>query len=120
MKMSQEVKNAVADCSPAIVATVSKAGKPNVSAKGSLRVIDDEHLLFADIRSPRTITNLKDNPQVAVLCLNPATRKGCRIWGRAEIMTSGDLFDQLTKEYAGKNMKVNHVVKITVDEALGF
>jgi predicted pyridoxine 5'-phosphate oxidase superfamily flavin-nucleotide-binding protein len=120
MKMSKEVKNAVAECSPAIVATVNKAGKPNVSAKGSLRVIDDEHLLFADIRSPRTITNLRENPQVAVICLNPATRKGCRIWGRAEIMTSGDLFDQLTKEYAGKNMKVNHVVKITVDEALGF
>jgi len=120
MKMSQEVKNAVAKCSPALVATVNKDGKPNVSAKGSLRVIDDEHLLFADIHSPRTITNLKENPQVAVICLNPATRKGCRIWGKAEIMTSGDLFDQMTKEYAGKSMKVNHVVKITVDEALGF
>jgi len=120
MKMSLEVKNAVAECSPAIVATVNKAGKPNVSAKGSFRVIDDEHLLFADIRSPRTIANLKENPQVAAICLNPATRKGCRIWGRAEIMTSGDLFDQLTKEYAERNMKVNHVVKITVDEAIGF
>ncbi len=52
MKMSPQVKDAVADCSPALVATASKAGKPNVSAKGSLRVIDDEHLLFADIRSP--------------------------------------------------------------------
>ncbi len=120
MKMSPQVKDAVADCSPALVATANKAGKPNVSAKGSLRVVDDEHLLFADIRSPRTIINLKENPHVAVLCLNPATRKGCRIWGRAEIMFSGDLFDQLAKEYAGKNMKVNHVVKITVDEAFGF
>ncbi len=120
MKMSQQIKDAVADCSPALVATASKAGKPNVSAKGSLRVIDDEHLLFADIRSPRTIINLKENPHIAVICLNPATRKGCRIWGRAEIINSGDLFDQLAKEYAGKNMKVNHVVRITVEEALGF
>ena len=120
MKMSPQIKDAVADCSPALVATASKAGKPNVSAKGSLRVIDDEHLLFADIRSPRTIINLKENPHVAVICLNPATRKGCRIWGRAEIINSGDLFDQLAKEYAGKNMKVNHVVRITVEEALGF
>jgi hypothetical protein len=120
MKISQEVKNAIAEYSPALVATVDKAGKPNVSAKGSLRVIDDEHLLFADIRSPRTIANLKENPQVAIICLNPATRKGCRIWGKAQIMTSGDLFDQLTKEYAARNMKVNHVVKITVDEAVAF
>ncbi len=120
MKMSPQIKDAVADCSPALVATANKAGRPNVSAKGSLRVVDDEHLLFADIRSPRTMINLKENPHVAVICLNPATHKGCRIWGRAEIMISGDLFDQLAKEYAGKNMKVNHVVKITVDEAFGF
>lgn len=120
MKISQEVKNAIAEYSPALVATVDKAGKPNVSAKGSLRVIDDEHLLFADIRSPRTIANLKENPHVAIICLNPATRKGCRIWGKAQIMTSGDLFDQLTQEYAARNMKVNHVVKITVDDAIAF
>jgi predicted pyridoxine 5'-phosphate oxidase superfamily flavin-nucleotide-binding protein len=120
MKISQEVKNAIAEYSPALVATVDKAGKPNVSAKGSLRVIDDEHLLFADIRSPRTIANLKENPQVAIICLNPATRKGCRIWGKAEVMTSGELFDQLTKEYADRNMKVNHAVKITVDDAIAF
>jgi hypothetical protein len=35
-------------------------------------------------------------------------------------MTTGDLFSQLTKEYAARNMKVNHVVKITVDEAIAF
>ncbi len=120
MKMSEEVKKAVAECSPALVATTNKAGKPNVSAKGSLRVLDDEHLVFADIRSPRTIANLKENPQVAVICLNAATRKGCRIWGKAEIMTSGDLFNQLSKEFATRNMKVNHVVKITVEDAIAF
>ena len=120
MEMSQEVKKAVAEYSPALIATADKAGKPNVSAKGSLRVIDDEHLVFADIRSPGTIANLKENPQVAVLCLDSATRKGCRIWGKAEILTSGDLFNQLAKEYADRKMKVNQVVKIAVDKAVAF
>ena len=120
MKMSAEVKKAVAECSPAMLATASKAGRPNVSAKGSLRVLDDEHLVFVDTRSPLTIANLKENPQVAVICLNPTERKGCRIWGKAEIMTSGDLFTQWTRELATRNMKVNHVVKITVDEAIAF
>jgi hypothetical protein len=120
MKMSDEVKKAVAECSPGLIATADKAGKPNVSAKGSLRVIDDEHLVFADIRSPRTIANLKENPQVGIICLNPSTRKGCRIWGKAEIMTFGDLFNQLSKEFAARNMKVNHVVKISVEDALAF
>ena len=120
MKMSDEVKKAVAECSPALVATANKDGQPNVSAKGSLQVIDDEHLVFADIRSPRTIANLKENPQIGIICLNPSTRKGCRIWGKAEIMTSGELFDKLTQEYAARDMKVNHVVKVTVDDALAF
>ena len=120
MEMSLEVKKAVAEYSPALVATADKEGKPSVSAKGSLRVIDDEHLVFADIHSPGTINNLKENPEIAVLCLNAATRKGCRIWGKAEVMSSGELFDQLTKEYADRNLKVKHVVKITVDKAIAI
>ena len=35
------------------VATVTPDGKPNLSPKGSLRVVDDDHLAFADIMSPR-------------------------------------------------------------------
>ncbi len=120
MKMSDEVKKAVAECSPGLVATANKAGKPNVSAKGSLQVLDDEHLVFCDTRSPHTIANLKENPQVGIICLNPSTRKGCRIWGKAEIISSGDLFDQFSEAYAARNMKVNHVVKISVEDALAF
>jgi predicted pyridoxine 5'-phosphate oxidase superfamily flavin-nucleotide-binding protein len=120
MKMSAEVKKAIVECTPALVATADKAGKPNVSAKGSLRVLDDEHLVFVDTRSPHTIANLRENPQVSIICLNPKERKGCRIWGKAEIITSGDLFNQWTKELAARNMKVNHVVKITVDESISF
>ncbi len=120
MKISDEVKKAIAECGPALVATASKSGKPNVSAKGSLRVLDDEHLVFADSKSPRTVANLKENPQISVICLNAKERKGCRIWGKAEIITSGDLFNQWNKEIAARNMKLNHVIKITVDEAVAF
>lgn len=120
MKISEEVKKAIAECSPGIVATAAKTGKPNVSAKGSLRVLDDEHLIFADIHSLRTIENLKVNPQVAIYCLNPSTRKGCRIWGKTEIINSGELFDKFVKEFTSRNMKVNHIVKISVEEAETF
>ena len=118
--MSDEVKKAVASYKPGVVATASKSGKPNVSAKGSLRVIDDEHVAFADIMSPGTVANLKENPQVAIVCLDPATRSGCRISGSAEVMDSGSLFDQLSAEYAAKNMKVRHAVKVSVQESSTF
>lgn len=120
VKLTEEAKKAIGEIHPALVATVSKNGKPNVSAKGSLRVLDDEHILFADIASPRTIANIKENPQVAVICLNAAARKGCRIWGKGEIFNSGDLFDKAVAEWASRNMKVRNVVKIAVEEVETF
>lgn len=118
MKISEELKKAIAENGPALVATAGKSGRPNVSAKGSLRVLDDEHLVFADVRSPQTIANLKENPQVSVICLNGATRKGCRVWGQAEVLSSGELFDKMAKDYAARNMKINNIVKIAVMEAV--
>lgn len=116
VKLSEEVKTMIAEIRPGIIATASKDGKPNVSAKGSFRVLDDDHVLFADINSPRTIANLKENPYVSILVIHPKTLRGCRIWGKGEIINSGPLFDQLNTEFVGKGLKVNHVVKVKVDK----
>ena len=117
VKLTEEVKMVIGTIRPAFVATASKAGKPNVSAKGSLRVIDDEHVVFADINSPRTIANIKENPQVALICLDSATRKGCRIWGTGEIINSGAIFDQTAAELVKRNMKLKNLVRVTVEKA---
>jgi len=115
-KLSEKVKGTIAEIRPGMIATASKDGKPNISAKGSFRVLDDDHVVFADISSPRTIANLKENPQVSVLVIHPKSMRGCRIWGKGEILDSGEVFDQMSKEFAERNLKVNHVVKITVEE----
>ena len=119
-KLTEEAKKAIGEIHPAFVATVSKTGKPNVSAKASLRVLDDEHVMFADVASPRTIANIKENGQVAIICLDAATRKGCRIWGKGEILSSGEIFDKTVAAMAANNMKLKHVVKITVEEVETF
>ena len=118
-KISEDVKKAIAEIKPALVATAGKDGLPNVSPKGSFRVLDDEHVVFADLRSPRTIANIKENPRVAVIGLDPLSRKGWRIWGQAEILTEGAILDSFSQEYASKG-KVNHVVKLKVDQAVAF
>ena len=119
-KISEELGKAISEIKPSLVATAGKDGRPNVSAKGSLRVLDDEHLVYADIMSPQTTKNLQENPQVALVGLNPETRKGWRVWGKAvEITNSGDLFEKFSKEYSAKG-KVSYVVKILVEEELVF
>ena len=117
-KLSDKIKETIAEVRPGIIATANGDGKPNVSAKGSLRVLDDNHVVFADMSSPHTIANLRENPQVAILVLHPKSMRGCRIWGKAEVLNSGELFDKFNEEYSARNIKVNHVVKVTVEEAL--
>ena len=119
-KLTEEAKKIISEFGPALIATASKEGKPNVSPKGSFRVLDDEHVVFANIASPRTLANLKENPQLTAVIFDRSTRKGCRIWGKAEILDSGDLFDSLSAEFAPEGMRVKNVVKVTLEEAVTF
>ena len=36
------------------VATAGKGGEPNVTPKGSLKLLDDQHVIFADLISLKT------------------------------------------------------------------
>ena len=117
-KLSDDVKEMIARVVPAFVATASKNGKPNVSPKGSVRVLDDEHVAFAEIASPNTIANIKDNPQVEIMVFDPNTWGGCRIRGKANIVESGDLFESFKAQYAPMKMEVHSAIKVSVEEAI--
>ena len=60
------------------IATVCPDGTPNLSPKGTTSVWDDEHLVFADICSPNTIANLRQNPAVEINVVDIVSRKGYR------------------------------------------
>jgi len=113
--LSDEAKRMIREMSPAVVGTASKDGTPNLSLKGSFRVLDDEHVAFADIASPQTVANIRENPRVAAIVFDASQRKGCRIWGSAEILTEGDLFNSMKEEFARRGMEVKHVIKVKVE-----
>ncbi|RVU14524.1 pyridoxamine 5'-phosphate oxidase family protein [Methylobacterium oryzihabitans] len=71
------------------VATVSAAGEPNLSPKGTFVVIDDRTLAFGEIRSPATIANLRERPALDVNMVDPLSRKGFRASGRATVHERG-------------------------------
>src|SRR6476661_8464915 len=64
--LTDEMKRVVEKQRLGFVATVCADGTPNLSPKGTLRVLDDDHLMFADIRSPGTVANLRTNPSIEV------------------------------------------------------
>lgn len=103
---------------PGWVATASKDGMPNVAIKGSLRVLDDEHLMFADLFSLKTRKNLVENSKVAVMVADNESRKGYILKGAAELISEGPLYDQTAetiKKHPAQLPPPKYVVRITVD-----
>jgi uncharacterized protein len=68
---------------------VCEDGSPNVSPKGTTYVLDDDRLLFADIRSPTTVTNIRRGSAVEVNVVDPFVRKGYRFKGHATVHEPG-------------------------------
>jgi hypothetical protein len=100
------------------VATATREGVPNVTPKGTVRVMDDQHLIFADLFSLKTRQNLEQNSRVAVTVIDPASAKGYQIKGTAELVTSGPLYDQMAAQLKASSPSLpspKYVVKIAVD-----
>ena len=81
--ITDDMRRVVEEQQLGFVATVCPDGTPNLSPKGTTAVCDDDHLVFADIHSPRTVANLRANPAVEINVVDPLTRKGFRFKGAA-------------------------------------
>jgi uncharacterized protein len=100
------------------VATAAKDGTPNVSIKGSLRLLDDQHLVFADIFSMKTRKNLLENPRVAIMVYDEAARRGIALKGTTELVADGPLYDQTVagiRKVMPQLPAPKYVVKVTVE-----
>ena len=93
--LTDDMKRVVRQQRMGFMATVCPDGSPNLSPKGTATVWDDAHLVFADLGSPVTIENLGHNPACEINVLDTFLRKGYRFKGTAEILTGGDLFDEI-------------------------
>ncbi len=98
------------------VATVSPDGSPNVSPKGSLTVLDDNNLVFADVESPHTVRNLEKNARTEINVVDPFLRKGYRFRGRATILHTGISFWKVLEMYRAEGADVRRVRAVVVVE----
>ncbi len=87
--LTEDMKRVVREVGLAFHATVSEDGSPNLSPKGTTAVWDDDHLFFADIRSPQTVANIRRGSSVEVNVVDPFVRKGYRFKGPAEVLERG-------------------------------
>ena len=120
--LTVEMKELVERHRLGFVATVCPDGTPNLSPKGTVCVLDDKHLIFADIRSPGTVSNLRTNPNVEVNVVDHFARKGYRFKGTAQVLDAGVEFEHHVAFFSNRGMldapgRIRAIVIVRVDQA---
>jgi predicted pyridoxine 5'-phosphate oxidase superfamily flavin-nucleotide-binding protein len=112
--LTDDMKRVVSEQRLGFVATVCPDGTPNLSPKGTTTVWDDDHLVFANIRSAGTLANLRQNPSVEVNFVDPFARKGYRFKGVASILESGPRYEEAIAFYRERGSQVNMIREIVM------
>lgn len=99
--LTQAMKDMLATQTP-IQATVTAGGIPNIGPKRSLRVYDDNTLIFNENTGGQTLRNMQDGSKVAVAVIDREKLDGYRFLGTPKIVGEGAPFDNAV-EFAGRN-----------------
>jgi predicted pyridoxine 5'-phosphate oxidase superfamily flavin-nucleotide-binding protein len=105
--LTEDMKRVARDVGLGFHATVSEDGSPNLSPKGTTAVWDDDHLFFADIRSPQTVANIRRGSLVEVNVVDPFVHKGYRFKGPRSYTTEGrTVFPRASNVCAKKDLRL--------------
>jgi len=121
--LTQDMRRVV-EAELGFIATVCPDGTPNLSPKGTTAVWDDDHLVFADLRSPGTIENLRSNASIEINVVDQLVRKGYRFKGTAVVYTHGDdEFERGVEFYEARGTvkareRIRGIVIVAVDRAV--
>jgi uncharacterized protein len=115
VKLTQDVKESMQGVKTIFLATSSKAGVPNVVPMGAYKVLDDETMLLSDQFMQKSLSNMKENPRVAIAYWGE--KGGFQIKGTVTLHTDDQVFkDDVTWVKGMKptlNPKTAIVMKIT-------
>ena len=103
------------------LATSSKDNIPNVSPKEIFASYKEDHIIIANIASPKTVKNIKENPNVCVSFIDVLIQKGYQLKGRATILKKDDedfekAFEVLNKITEGL-FPFSTITKIKIDSS---
>ena len=119
-EMKQLLDSALVDRSPCLIASASAEGTPDVSYRGSMLVLDSEHLAFCERVKGETLSNLQENPRVCVFYRNAQTRQNWRFYGEAEVVHDEQLRTQIMErvnqfELAQDPERIGYAIRIRLD-----
>jgi predicted pyridoxine 5'-phosphate oxidase superfamily flavin-nucleotide-binding protein len=121
MKLSEEIKTYIDKSVLCWLATSSLGNMPNVSPKEIFTYFGSEEIIIANIASPQTVLNIKENTNVCVSFIDILVQKGFQLKGKAEIIEKAnsqfkDREKELIKMTGGK-FPFASITKITIAHA---
>ena len=118
MILTAVIKKSIEDAVLCWLATASMDHIPNVSPKEIFCHHLNEFILVANIASPGSVKNIKNNPNICVSVLNILIQKGFQLKGTAEIISKEHPDFQKLKEplylMAGDKFPFSSLTKIKV------
>ena len=120
--LTDDMKRVINEQKLGFVATVNDDATPNLSPKGTMVVLDDDTIMFGEIRSPNTIANIRANPAMEINFIDPMARTGYRFRGQARIIEGGsNEFETLLPRFDGWGElagTINAIIALRVERAL--
>ena len=120
MKLTKEIKESINRSVLCWLATVSAERVPNVSPKEIFDYYELDTILIANIASPQSVRNIKQNPKVCVSFIDILIQKGYQLKGKAEIIGKTDSdFEEMEKvliKMTDGKFPFSTITKITVEQ----
>jgi len=120
MELTAEIKESINKSVLCWLATASTENIPNVSPKEIFNYFGKDKIIVANIASPQTVRNIKQNENVCISFIDILLQKGFQIKGKAEIIGKMDsefqeMEETLTQMTGGK-FPFASITKITVGQ----
>ena len=119
MELTPEIKDYIDRSVLCWLATVSNENIPNVSPKEIFNYYEKNKIIVANIASPQTVRNIKQNENVCVSFVDILVQKGFQVKGKAKIIKKTDAdFPEMEKillEMTGGKFPFSTITEITIE-----
>ncbi|MBN2241953.1 MAG: pyridoxamine 5'-phosphate oxidase family protein [Acidobacteria bacterium] len=110
-KLNERMKEIFSSQNILVLGTADLKGTPNVVPVGAVKILDDETVLVSDQFFLKTLSNLRENPKVAISFWEAEKGEGYQIKGEAAIQTEGKIFEETVKWIEEMGRKMGHPLK---------
>lgn len=121
MKLTEAVLHSLSESVLCWLATSSSSGQPSVSPKEIFAPFGGDSVIIANIASPQSMRNIRENPRACVSVLDIFTQKGHQLHGSAEVLRAGDAdyaaIENALRAIAGPDFPFKTVIRVHVETA---